>query len=285
MSGQLNLEGVEFKVQIDPSVLIEIQAQELKVHIKEYSWKKRALIIEQIDLGKLQVQIIEDKKINVPDSPSSSQHWMTTVPAFQLQRLSIEEGELRYVLKTKKGQQGSLFVTDIQAEISDFGSRERFSPARVNFMAFAKLDHQGHAVLKGEFDLYAQDNHDLLNIKVDNQNLNVLNPLIFALENIALRGNVTAIETSLELHTGHLTGSLWAKYHDLNIEYKRGPENENSEVFIKNMLILFMSKQESLQDGQAYILAPINYQRLPNQNLIQFLLAALLQGVSKVIGV
>jgi|GEM_PF-3326973 len=126
--------------------------------------------------------------------------------------------------------------TKINASLSHLSTKSYLQNQPVEIEANCQLEKSGLCQLHANFDPFAQSNDDHIEIDLAHQDLAEMNSFFQLDDGIKLKGFLSRSFATMNVHEGHLNGSLLADYRGLKIDIFGYAEKSKISAFFTNLV-------------------------------------------------
>lgn len=291
LNGTAEVKSILFANDPSENTFVKVTVEEIKVWMNVEKLIRYQFEIDHLQIKKIQVLIVEKHhEHEAPANPAQLRELeasytgkvLEALPPLFIRSVEIDQGSLTYVLKIF-GKEAKISVFDINGELSPLSTRGNLGPRYSNATVTARLENSGLVTLNLQADLFSVKNRDHLEIDLQHQPLNQLDPFFFVEDGISFHGDIHRIHAALDVNQGHLTGLLEAAYSGLSFHETETPDQGVIKTVVINILTGFKTAETKPSKGVRPPVAKVNYDRRPGQSVTNFILKGLKPAAFKVI--
>jgi hypothetical protein len=285
--GKLLIRDLEFTG--DPSsatgIDFSLESISLKGNLSSVFGKAVELSAIEIVRAKVVVSEVSDGPPGVHSKFPLPGHATAWLPPLRISSVKVIQSEFTYALKVSK-KSALLQVRSIDANTGPLVTRANLlippqtdSNTQVHLELSGTLERTGRLDIKVEFEPFARVNHDLVEIRVRDQNLSELNSFFLIEDGLRLSGTLDSGLARFRLTEGKLTGTLHTHYQNLDLNFSTDPRHGLLKTLIAKLVSQgFVKTRPINKEDRAEVI--VLEQRKPFQPITQFLLQGLKSGAN-----
>lgn len=204
------------------------------------------------------------------------------LPPIKSESIRLKNAKLDYILH-KFGKEAQITVSEINTQISKFGTRKDLGPRFIVANLTGKVQKTGHLKFYLRADLFSVENEDRIDISIAHQSMADLDSFFVYEDGIEMKGEINDVHANVRINQGQLSGSLFANYHDLDLHMVPTPEAGKLKVSFENILQGLKVAKTKPDKHKPPPVAFIKYSRKPNDSIVEFILQGLKGAAFKVV--
>jgi hypothetical protein len=265
------------------SIELDLDQADIKFVLSSLLLPWKTPILPEVALTGVHVTLIDDDK--TPGDPvdfrqrDSLSTLLRKLPAVRIDRIALKNSFFTYRQIAIGGAVGEIHVSEINGDVSSFGTRQPISPERVQVNLSALLEHSGRSKITADWDLYSEEDEGLMGIDVIELKIAELNPYFDPHDRVQLSGNLDHFHAKLTTAKDELTGEVLADYDSFKIHYVKTPKEGTLKTWFKNTVDSALMSSKRPRGPKDKPQAPISYRREKDDAFVHFLL----QGIAPAI--
>jgi len=201
--------------------------------------------------------------------------------SFVSEGITLSEGKFSY-FREDRGKSGVIRVTDIEAQVQEFGSTSKLLHAWTKAQVHAILEDSGEIYLSVSTPLFSDPEQIEIELQLDGQNLKEMNRYFEPSDGLKLTGSLISGLAKVSIEGNQMNGSVDARYKGLDIQFNRTDTRSELTAFFQNLVKSFKMASNNTDRTKQDQVQSIKIKRRSEETLLKFIFRGLKDAALKV---